>query len=311
MVTIIPSPRYGIPAGTAGRRGFPILGIVIHCLDVTLDEYAKTCGSPGKLSRGLGNKASLHYGISLTGGVQQYVHDSDMAWGLDFTVPLGSTTPYYNCPSPCGPSQGPCDEPITTSNYTLLWDLLTQAANENIVIPAGTGPDFYLLHIGVESPAIRTQSLTGGSQDAGCNGCTDELVAKQFSQIQYRMLIQLVAFLADRYSIPLNDGRINFFHNIDPCDREECGCPPCGDQFVCAVQNYCQPAGVTQGADANIPVTSPDVMSHLYGQDIYGGRVAVPVSSLLLSNIRLNTATGKIEIRSSSDLTVWTPINEV
>ena len=310
LTTCIPSPRYGIPAGTAGRRGMPILGIVIHCLEETLDKYTKSCGSPGKLSRGLGNKASMHYGINLAGNVQQYVADTDMAWGLDFIVPLGTLNPVYNCPSPCGPSQGPCDPPATTSNYTLLWDLPTQAALEGNPIPIGTGPDFYLLHIGIESPSLRTQHLTGGT-DAGCNDCNEDPVARQFSQPLYRALIQLVAYLSNKYNIPLNTNRINFFHAIDPCDREECGCPPCSEAFVCAVDGYCQPSAVTQGADANIPTTSPNNMPYVYGQDIYGGRVAVPTFDFLAANIRLNTTTGKVEVRSSTDLSVWIAINEV
>lgn len=297
-VICLPSRRYGVPQGTSGRNGETIKGIVIHCLETTLEQYAiQVCGDPGKLSRGSGPKSSLHYGIGMNGNVQQYVDDDDIAWGLDFTVPRGTTTPIYKCPDSC-PGPNPCDPnappPVSDPHYLPDWGLTTE--NPNIPF------DYYLLHIGVEASGTRVKALITSS--GGCGECADGGTGQQFSDPEVLKLVQLVAFLADRYNIPQNKDHINFWHNIDPCERSECGCTPCTANLLCEVDNYCQ--GPAVAADPTYVLGGP--LSHIYGQTKFGDKTAQTTQMFFRNNLRINA--GVLEVFDAATNT-WLPIPTV
>lgn len=288
-ITCAPSKLFGVPQGNNGRNGQVVRGIVIHCLDQTEME---ACGQAVKLSRLRGNKNSLHYGILLSGGVQQYVDDGDIAYGLDFTVPLGGTNPVYICPNnPCQPDA--CDpNPPLINPYIPLWGL----SNEPIV--AGVPFDYYLLHIGIEAPARKVQPFKAKTSAEGCIQPTEDCapcdgndIFDQFAPAQLRALTQLVAALAFQHNVPLDDDHVNFFHNIDPCERDECGCAPCISQFICHVSGYCQAPRV--GADATY--VNDDELAFVYGETKENQKTAQPVGAFLAQNLRFNSATSRVE----------------
>lgn len=297
-VVCLPSKRYGVPQGTPGRNGQTVKGIVIHCLDNTLEGYAaQVCGDVGKLSRGNGPKASLHYGIGMNGNVQQYVSDDDIAWGLDFTVPRGTVTPIYRCPDGC-PAPSLCDPlapPLVSDpNYLPDWTLTT----ENPGIPF----DYYLLHIGVEASGNRVSPIAINA--GGCGECSDGNTGQQFTTPEVWKLVQLVAYLADFYSIPQDRNHINFWHNIDPCERDECGCTPCIANLLCEVDSYCQ--GPLVAADPTYVLGGP--LSHVYGQTKFGDKTAQATPMFFLNNLRVNA--GVLEVFDAATNT-WLPIPTV
>lgn len=296
-----PSKRFGVPVrGVAGRNGQEIKGIVIHCLQTTLETYAmQVCGDPQRLSRPNGPAASIHYGVNFNGGVQQYVDDTDIAWGLDFTVPRGTTTPVYRCPDGCFPLIT-CEEPnppqVSDPTYLPLWALTT----DNPGIPF----DYYLLHIGVEASGTKVPGMT--RQGDPCGDCSDGNAMSSFSDSEARKLVQLVAYLAERYNIPIDKDHINFWHNIDPCEREECGCAPCIVNFLCDVDGYCQ--GPKVAADPTYVLGGPVV--YVYGETRYGDKTAQLSTQFLLSHFRFNSGLNRVELYDDTN-DVWIPLPTV
>lgn len=300
-INCLPSKLFGIPQGNSGRNGQIIRGIVVHCID---DADVEACGSAVKLSRLRGSKNSLHYTIPLNGGIQQHVDDGDIAYGLDFTVPLGATAPIYTCPNnPCQPD--PCDiNPPLLGNYKPLW-----ALSDDVTL-AGVPFDYYLLHIGIESPKRGVPAFNPKTTDAGCiestddcSPCGDNDITTQFSSRQHRSLVHLVAALAFQYGIPVDSAHINFWHNIDPCERDECGCEPCISQFICNVTNYCQSPKV--GADATY--VNDNGLAFVYGETKEGQKTAQPTSDFIAENLRYNTGLARIEYFRAADRS-WQPL---
>lgn len=303
-ITCAPSKLFGVPQGNSGRNGQVIRGIVIHCLS---QNEMEACGQAIKLSRLRGNKNSLHYGVLLSGGLQQYVDDADIAYGLDFTVPLGATNPVYICPNnPCQPDI--CDpNPPLLNPYKPLWALSDEPA------VAGVPFDYYLLHIGVEAAAQKVHPFKSKADKHGClepaDGCApcdDNDLRDQFGSAQLRTLTQLVAALAFEHNVPIDVDHINFFHNIDPCERDECGCAPCISQFVCQVTGYCQAPRVM----ADQTYVNDDALGFVYGETIEHQKTAQPVGAFLAQNLRFNTASSRVEY---FDLAtgLWNPLPSV
>lgn len=291
-VTCVPSQLYGIPAQTAGRNGQIIRGIVIHCID---EAEGEACGSVPKLNRLRGGKNSLHYGISLNGGIKQFVDDGDIAYGLDFNVPLGTTTPVYACPgSECNTIDNCGNVTVTpgTAVYKPLWALSDLAAVANVPF------DYYLLHIGIENAGRKASAQTGQIlPDDPCGPCNGNDLRVQFTREEMASLVQLVAYLSETYTVPLDADHINFWHQIDPCQRDECGCDPCITQFLCKVGSYCQGPKVV--ADQTYVVGTG--IDFVYGENEFGQKTAEKVSDFIAGNFRKNTATGNIEYFRASD----------
>ncbi len=299
-INCLPSKLFGIPQGNSGRNGQVIRGIVVHCLD---EIGIEACGSATKLSRLRGSKNSLHYTIPLNGGVQQHVDDADIAYGLDFTVPLGTTTPIYTCPdNPCQPDA--CDpNPPLLGNYKPLW-----ALSDDVTL-AGVPFDYYLLHIGLEAPKRRVTPFRpqNSNENCGetndCEPCADNSIDDQFANAQMRSLVQLVAALAFEYGIPIDSQHVNFWHNIDPCERDECGCEPCISQFICRVTNYCQTPKIA--ADATYVLDNQ--LAFVYGETKEGQKTAQRTADFLAENLRYNTALARLEYFRASDNS-WQPL---
>lgn len=295
LMDCLPSQLYGIPAGTSGRMGQTIKGIVIHCLNVTIEEYDRqvcNVGGLAKLHRLSGTANSLHYAISLQGGIHNYIADDDIAYGLDLSVPLGTTSPVYHCPGvecpvdPCNPTPPP------VYNYAPLWTLTSEQA--------GVPFDYYLLHIGIEAPQRRIAPPKGYA-DTPCSPCADGNLWHQFGAAQLRSLIHLLAYLANIHQVQLDANHVNFWHAIDPCERDQCGCNPCIEQLLCEVSDYCE--GPKHAADQTYTVG--DNLVYVYGEDIYGTKTAVPVATFLKNNLRNNG--GTLEYYDAS-VGNWLPI---
>lgn len=134
----MPSKNFGMPRGTYGRAGSPILAIVVHCVKNTMAAYDALACSDLKLTRSLPDHASLHYLVGRTGVIHQYVDDLDMAWA--FTDLAGQATPN-----------------LTTFNWA------------HVTANPGINPDRYTINIGLEVGVNYTD------QCAKCEGCFSPL----------------------------------------------------------------------------------------------------------------------------------------
>ena len=272
----IPSPLYGFPRGTLGRNGNVPLAIVIHCVS-DLGTYNKVCNPVGALSRPRGSdKASVHFGIGRQGAVQMYIDPDDTAWGFGPNLPPTATAPSYDL----------CNVPT--------WALTIVNAN----IP----PDYYTIHIAVEQPKQRTYpTAPQDSIDCQCDSAFDNRLNPE----QSRNLVQLVAKLAFEYNIPIDDAHVNWFQNIDPCEREECGCSPCLVQFLCAVDAYCEAPDF--GGDGSF--NNESTLTLVYGEDKFEQKRSQTPQSFLSQNLRWNTATAKLQILTAAG--TWVDIPSV
>lgn len=232
-----PSPLYGFPRGVIGRDENEIQGILIHCVK-DLSNYLTTCSISGPLGRPRGAaKASVHYGVPIKGFVQQYVADTDTAWGLSPSLAQGATVPTY---------------PECYENLT--WDL----ADDN----PGISPDRYLIHIAVEFPKERAREAMNPNGDCGCHPGFDEGLSVE----QSNNLVHLLAYLAAEHNLTINVNTINFLHRINDCNQPECGCDPDIISLLIRVEDYCEtPDKAKDGSYA-----PGDDVDFILGEDEYG-----------------------------------------
>lgn len=86
LITRMPCPNYGYPAGTHGRHGHKVVAIVHHIMQGTLAGTDSWFASPK-------SGASTHFGVGKDGTIHQYVDLADAAWGNglmqkpDLTIP--------------------------------------------------------------------------------------------------------------------------------------------------------------------------------------------------------------------------------
>ena len=232
---------YGIPRGTTGRNGSTIQGIVLHCLDMPLNAYDGHVTAKG-LEPGLSNHTSMHYAVSQDGVIHQYVNDADIAWGSQqYIGNFPSSTP--------------------DTNY-IGWPVL-KAANPNLSM------DLYVIHIGV---AIQSY----GRQLDTCKDPCD-VPTLGMTPVGYAQLVRLVAYLANKYSIPVDGQHIAFHDTISVLPDQENGCA-CLENFclVCDVDAYCEKC--INPADATYILF--DEIKYLYGENAAGCKVKVDLPTL-------------------------------
>lgn len=240
------TPLFGVPRGRTGRTpplsnvNTPISGIVIHCVQESFDGYInKMCNS-----QLLGcEHASMHYVIDgSTCQLAHVVEDENVAWGFQ-SYP--SNFPLAN---PQEPYPG--------------WPVLrTQFPN--------ISGDFYALHIAIAVPRIPQLDGLDNATDCcpGPYGMTWEC---------YRKLVQLVAWLAWKYDIPVNEQHIAFHDQIveRTIGCEECQClgMVC---FVCDVSKYCE--GCKNPGDPTF--VEAEEIDFLYGE-LDGCKVKISIENL-------------------------------
>lgn len=205
---------YGIPYQNAGRTvggtTYPIKGIVLHCEEMTLAGLCNElkCRTRSSVISGSWHN-SYHYGIGVSpssGPVLQFVEDGNIAWSF------GSykSNTYVMVPPP---------------NLAINWPVLQAEFGLN------TTPDVYTLNI-----ALAMGRIVEATQ-AGCYECP---TASGLEDSQHQQLVQLLAYLAKEYSIPIDQDHIQFHDNIHCGMGEEC---PCTDieSLLLEVEAFCPP----------------------------------------------------------------------
>lgn len=229
---------YGIPRGKSGRNGQTIQGIVLHCLDMDLPTYDSHTGAKGTVPA-LQNHTSVHYAISEDGIVHQYVKEEDIAWGS--RLYMGNF-------------------PTTTASPYPGWPVLS-AANPNEAL------DLYVVHVGIAVPKY----------DHKLDSCTDpcDIPHLGMSEVGYRQLVRLLAYLADAYNIPIDGQHIAFHEQIENTTSEGCACI---ENFclLCDVDAYCEKC--INPADSTYVLS--DEIKYLYGENSNGCRVKVDLATL-------------------------------
>jgi hypothetical protein len=237
--------RFGLPVlGTAGQNT-NIVSILIHCVP---EIPPIPCGDKPALHRAaIDWRTSYHYLIPKEGRtIYQDVQDRDTAWGLSPKVTLGSSTVDYDCG---------------------LFPTFT-------AIP-GQPLDRGVIHIALERVKSRATLIDKFIPKGGC-GCESTQLIEQFNRDQVQSLVKLIAWLSNEYGISLDVSHINFRHNIDMCEKEECGCDICMDELYCRVDSYC--ASIALPSNPNI---KDGELVYVYGEDKYGEQKRETVASLL------------------------------
>lgn len=237
---------FGVPRNTIGRNGATVQGIVIHCLNMSLSEYDSLAGNRGSLPPS--NKhISLHYAIGAEGQIHQYVNEENIAWGVGSYPGSFATTTI----------------PSAVARYP-GWPALAAAHPTTTLDP-------YVIHIGVATIAPSNQ--LGGICDDPCS-----LPVLNFSEsTSYQKLVRLVAYLAQKYSIPVNTAHIQFHELIEQLANPsiECLCLE-GFCFVCDVSEYCETC--TNPFDASYGLGTD--IRYLYGENEFGCKVKIHISDL-------------------------------
>lgn len=286
--TPINNKRFGLPIqGVIGRNGNVPIAIVIHCIDKVLEDPCNM-KTPKLNSEFQSGTTSYHYVIRETGEVRCEVDPLNIAWGF-------------------GPKVEDCTTNVITYDcQPLRWALA--AANPGV--PA----DYYTIHIAMESTKDpegrrfkkkKQTDIQVGTGIANECECTEtQPLLDQFSGAELRPLVHLIAWLVKQFpTVLLADTNINWMHNIDCCQREECGCAPCIKELICAVNNYCQIP--EQFGDASF---GNGLLTHLYGEDLHREKMGEEAGSFLARHLRFNSATSKTEIKING---VWTPLTIV
>ena len=82
-LSFIPSANFGLPKGTVGRGAQVPVGIVLHTLRHSLDEYAALVLGQEDFSKAHIRHDSVHYAVGYDGATHQYVNATDTALSLD------------------------------------------------------------------------------------------------------------------------------------------------------------------------------------------------------------------------------------
>lgn len=238
---------FGVPKGRSGRLPplggveTPISGIAIHCLPDDYTGYlAKVCNAPASLMPC--EHASMHYVVNAdTGQISCLVPEANVAWAFQ------SYMSNQSLGNPVEPYPG--------------WPTL-RAQFPNL------SADFYTINIGIASGA--TKPTVDG--DVCCNG------PYGMSDKAYTNFIQLLAWIADRYNIPINAQHIalhdDIVETIIGC--EECFCRE-DNCLLCDISSYCQ--GCTAVGDPSFP--KGDEIAFIYGETISGCKVKISLEDFL------------------------------
>lgn len=118
----IPTQTVGVPRGTAGRSGYSIQGIVLHCLEQSLERYDAILCQAEKLTKAKPEHSSLHYAVGTDGAIHQYVEEGNISWGFAQYM-----------------SNFPAPYPVPGLNWPPLSNTYP-----------GVTPDYYVINIGLE-----------------------------------------------------------------------------------------------------------------------------------------------------------------
>lgn len=197
----IPAVGFGVPKGVPGRAGYPIAGIVIHCLQEDFSQYIDRMCDAVKYNGGKPAHTSLHYVVGSQGQVIQSVDDNNIAWA--FSQYMGN----FPAPYPLSNISWP---PLSTTY-------------------PGITPDYYTLNIGIETgfPAPGTTCPT-------CRGPFNLLPEA------YATLVKLLAYLSFTYNLPLDATHITADQLINLMAEDECPCLDL-TQLYQDVAAYCEP----------------------------------------------------------------------
>jgi hypothetical protein len=218
-----------------GRGGLPIRAIVVHCLGMSLESY-RSLMCDGTTSRTMSKHASMHYVHGDGGQVVRAVEETNVAWAFQsYPGNFPSTTPATTYPG----------LPVSA------------------VYP-GITADRYTLNIGI---AVSSMRLANG-RDA-CENTQLGLDA-----LGYAKLVQNVAYLAAKYSIPLDDQHIVFEDDVIPLAEgdEECKCSHTAC-LVCDVAAYCETC--TNVGDSTI---KSGTLAWVYGENADGCKAKMTVA---------------------------------
>lgn len=238
-----PRGRFGrVPPVPAPQIETPISGIVIHCLPDTYQGYlSKACvASPSLMPCG---HASMHYVLdALTGQLSCLVPEKDVAWAFQ------SYLSNFPLPNPLDAYPG--------------WPDLSD-------IFEGLSADFYTLNIGITNGnRLQNELLDGEPCCDGPYGTTE---------VSYNKLIQLIAYLADKYNIPLDTHHIALHDDIV---ETQIGCEECLCRIgclICDVTGYCESC-----RNVGDPTyTLDDEIAYVYGETSSGCRVKISLENLI------------------------------
>jgi hypothetical protein len=231
-----------VPPTPAPQVETPILAIAIHCLKDDYQGYlSKACvASPNLMPC---EHASMHYVVdALTGQISCLVKETDVAWAFQ------SYLSNFPMPNPLQPYPG--------------WPELSA------IYPA-LSADFYTINIGLAVPSQpQNEVLDGDTCCLGPYGLTWKA---------YANLVQLIAWIANRYDIPLDKEHIAFHDDIveTAYGCEECTCRNlvC---FICDVSSYCESC-----KNVGDPTyTLFDDIAFVYGETAGGCRVKISIEDL-------------------------------
>lgn len=209
-----PTSLFGVPYGAAGRTvagtTFPIAGIILHCYDGTVAELCNElkCRTRSSVISG-SYENSFHYSIgaeSGSGAFLQHVEDGNISWA--FGAYKNNT--YATVPPP---------------NIAINWPVLQGLYGIN------TTPDVYVLNIAL---------AIGHIVDATQSGCYTCPTSSGLQQSQHDILVQMLAYLAQEYSIPIDQDHINFHDLIHCGEGRECPCTDIATLLV-EVASFCPP----------------------------------------------------------------------
>ena len=241
LVNNIASVVYGIKRLVPGRLTKTIQGIVLHNLGMDLPAYdarMRTRGAPGDEQL----HASVHYAIGLDGNIRQYVDDDDIAWGFQtYNGSFPSSAPDASYPG---------------------WTVLPGAN-------AGVSADLYVLHVGLAiPPQLNTTEY--------CDPCSDGRLS--LNEDAYRNLVQLVAYLKDEYSVPVDAQHLAAHQDIQELSDQEFAIP-CWEEscFLCDVEAYCQ----TCANKADPSFLEGSELAFIYGETVNGCKVKISIEDLI------------------------------
>lgn len=201
-ITWIPSLTFGVPAGTPGRGAATVLGIMLHCDQGDLSRFddAAKRTRAQTIARGAPAHPSLHFMLNANGDIHQYVDTANVAWGLDEFT-------------------GAFPTPRDISYLT--WTEIHDAA-----VAGSLPPDMYLIHIGV---------AVGDEVNAriDCNDMPLNAIGKE-------RLVHLITWLAQEYTLDLNDPTIAAHQDVDSLGAGECECMDVA-AIVALAKSYCEP----------------------------------------------------------------------
>lgn len=244
-LTKIHSRYFGIKRGTAGRRGYPIRAIVLHCLGTSLTDY-DNAACPSCKTETPTCHASMHYAIDKDGILRQYVDDANIAWGVQsYPGNFPTTTP---TPNPQNPTVYP----------GWAW---TQVEYPNVPL------DMYVLHVGIAIPVGIDRGVT-----CGCERTAG------LSALGYDRLVQLLAALCEIHDIPIDGNHIAFHEEIETpvnCPSEKCPCIEDHD-LINDVDLYCERCSTYRDSS----FSHSDTITWIYGENEFGCKVRIHIDDL-------------------------------